>query len=68
MKTNGYEGELEDYIKESLRGCLRRGIDANKIARMIAGRAMQFAEQKFNEDWDERFRKTYEANWGPMNS
>lgn len=49
MKTDGYDGELEEYIKESLRGCLRRGIDADKIARMIAGRAMIFAEQKLIE-------------------
>lgn len=57
MKTDGYEGELEDYIKDSLRGCLRRGIDADKIARMIAGRAMHFAEMKMIEN------SPYFAGW-----
>jgi hypothetical protein len=57
VKTDGYEGELEEYIRQSLRGCLRRGIDDSKIARMIAGRAMYFAEQKLIE------QAPYFAGW-----
>lgn len=45
-----YTGTLEDYIKSAMRGAWRRGIDEDKIAKMIAKRAMELAEDKLIMD------------------